>query len=115
MVTNQTNTSHDPESFLNQPTHISKSQIESMPTNINIQADDDIMTVLDGSIHKEGGDLNEMQLKVYQKFIPIKPKIESEGDYDDDDNFMFSDDMILKTLLASSNLMHRLIAINVIS
>ena len=82
MVTTCTSTPLDSESFLNQPVHTDTMQnLHTLP-NINVQAEDNgIMAVIGSSVHKEARGLNETQLKVYQKFIPIKPKLESQGEY----------------------------------
>jgi len=80
MFSTQTSNYLDPELFLNQPTHNAGMANEIMQIDTHVQADDGIATVVNDSVHKEAGYLNETQLRVYQKFIPIKPKIENQDD-----------------------------------
>ena len=81
MFSTQTSNYLDPESFFNQPASSAGLANEIIQVDTNAQADDGAVTVVTSSLHKEAGNLNETQLRVYQKFIPIKPKIENQGKY----------------------------------
>ena len=77
VVTTQTDGYLDPDAFLNQATHTSMFQNDH--ENISIQSDHGILQIVNGTVHQVATDLNETQLKVFQKFIPIKPKMEGQG------------------------------------
>ena len=69
----------NPEKFLSQPVQPVFSKEEVQSTNTAGQNDSGIFQIVNDAFSPPNATLNETQLKVYQTFIPIKPKVESQG------------------------------------